>query len=70
LFNDIDLIILSGLILILCYCSFLIGKRSRDENIVTTIDTLVQTGFLRTKGSGKKMEIMKWDEVENNGKGK
>jgi hypothetical protein len=57
-----DLAVVFGLIFILCYCSYLIGKRSQKENIETTIDTLIQSGFLRTKGSGKKMEIMKWDE--------
>lgn len=40
-----------------------IGKSSQIESLVaTTIDSLIKDGYLRTRGKGANLEILKWDE--------
>lgn len=40
-----------------------IGKSSHIESLVaTTIDTLIKDGYLRTRGKGANLEILKWNE--------
>jgi hypothetical protein len=40
--------------------------KAKSENIVAaTIDSLVEEGYLKTKGSGDDMEVLKWREWIN-----
>lgn len=42
------------------------GVQSAGENIVeSTIDALIADGYLKTKGSGADMIILKWQEWHN-----
>ena len=42
------------------------GIRDQIKNIVAaTIDSLIDDGYLKTRGTGKDMEILKWREWEN-----
>lgn len=42
------------------------GIKSNVKNIVAaTIDSLIDDGYLKTKGTGSNMEILKWREWEN-----
>ena len=42
------------------------GMRAQIKNIVAaTIDSLIDDGYLKTRGIGKDMEILKWREWEN-----
>lgn len=42
------------------------GKGSKMEDIVAaTIDSLIDDGYLKTRGVGRDMEILKWREWEN-----
>ena len=39
------------------------GKRTSAEPIIAvTIDKLIDDGYLKTRGTGKDMQILKWDE--------
>lgn len=39
------------------------GARTKVENIIAaTIDSLIEEGYLKTRGTGKDMEILKWRE--------
>ena len=39
------------------------GKRKDIEKVVaTTIDSLIADGYLKTKGTGKDMQIIKWQD--------
>lgn len=41
------------------------GKRSSIEDVVAaTIDSLIDDGYLKTRGVGREMEILKWQEWE------
>ena len=35
---------------------------ARKEMIAATIDSLIENGFLKTKGTGDKVELVKFDE--------
>lgn len=40
-----------------------IGKSSQIESLVAiTIDALIKDGYLRTRGKGANLEILKWNE--------
>ena len=40
-----------------------IGKSSQVESLVAiTIDSLIKDGYLRTRGKGASLEILKWNE--------
>ncbi len=42
------------------------GSRTKVENIVgATIDSLIKDGYLKTRGTGSDMEILKWRDWEN-----
>ena len=42
------------------------GLRNQIQNIVAaTIDSLIDDGYLKTRGTGKDMEVLKWREWEN-----
>ena len=39
------------------------GRRIEAEPIIAvTIDKLIDDGYLKTRGTGKDMQILKWDE--------
>jgi len=40
-------------------------KISVDEVVATTIDSLIRDGYLRTRGSGPSIEILKVDDKTN-----
>lgn len=41
------------------------GLKSQVKNIIAaTIDSLIDDGYLKTLGTGKDMEILKWREWE------
>ena len=42
------------------------GIKSNVKNIIAaTIDSLIDDGYLKTRGTGSDMEILKWREWEN-----
>ena len=42
------------------------GLRTQIKNVVAvTIESLIDDGYLKTRGSGKNMEILKWREWGN-----
>lgn len=44
---------------------YLWGIRSNLTSIIAaTIDSLIEDGYLKTRGTGKDMEILKWREWE------
>ena len=36
-----------------------------NDAVAATIDTLIKDGYLKTRGSGKNMEIIKWCDWNN-----
>jgi hypothetical protein len=36
-----------------------------NDAVAATIDTLIKDGYLKTRGSGKNMEIIKWRDWNN-----
>jgi len=48
---------------IVCYCTYLLGKSDRNKIIVTTIDTLIDQGYLRSRKDSKgEDELIKWND--------
>jgi hypothetical protein len=48
---------------IVCYCTYLLGRNDRNKIIVTTIDTLIDQGYLRArKDSNGDDELIKWND--------
>jgi len=42
------------------------GKKSHvNEIVASTIDSLIEDGYLKTRGTGKDMEVLKWREWDN-----
>lgn len=42
------------------------GKKGQMQKIIElTIDSLIEDGYLKTRGSGENMEILKWREWNN-----
>lgn len=42
------------------------GTRSKVENIIAaTIDSLIADGYLKTRGTGENMEILKWRDWDD-----
>jgi len=42
------------------------GLRNQMKNIIAaTIDSLIDDGYLKTRGTGENMEILKWREWNN-----
>jgi len=42
------------------------GKKSHvNEIVASTIDSLIEDGYLKTQGTGKDMEVLKWREWDN-----
>jgi len=46
--------------LIFTIVGYRMGKRNTIE---MTIDSLIEQGYLRTKGKGKEQEILKWNHL-------
>jgi len=45
---------------------YLWGLRNQMKNIIAaTIDSLIDDGYLKTRGTGENMEILKWREWNN-----
>jgi hypothetical protein len=40
-------------------------KDDVTDVVASTVDTLIADGYLRTKGEGRNMEILKWNEEED-----
>ena len=56
-------LLLMSLVGVVCYCTYLLGCGSRNQTIVTTIDTLISQGYLRArKDANGDDEIIKWNE--------
>ena len=42
------------------------GKKGQMKEVVeATIDSLIADGYLKTRGTGKDMEVLKWREWDN-----
>jgi hypothetical protein len=42
----------------------IVGYRMGQRNTIElTIDSLIEQGYLRTKGKGKELEIIKWNHL-------
>ena len=40
-----------------------VGARNNTEHLVVfTIDSLIKDGYLKTRGTGEDLEILKWNE--------
>jgi hypothetical protein len=44
---------------------FITMRTTVDQVVAATIDSLIDEGYLKTRGSGKDMEILKWHEWNN-----
>ena len=53
---------LLGTAILFTWVGMFISKWKAVSGIETAIDSLIDQGFLKTKGSGKNMEIIKWRE--------
>lgn len=51
-----------AMIVCLMFCSYLIGKQSKEKAYAETIDALIAAGFLKTKKVNGEIEILKWNE--------
>jgi hypothetical protein len=57
---------LFGTAVIFTVVGMYMGSRTKTENIIaSTIDSLILEGYLKTRGVGKDMEILKWREWDN-----
>jgi len=42
------------------------GKKGQMKEVVaSTIDTLIEDGYLKTEGTGKDMKVLKWRDWNN-----
>lgn len=63
--NEMTLWLL-GTAIIFTVVGWFYGKKGQMQEIVElTIDSLIEEGYLKTRGSGKNMEILKWREWDN-----
>lgn len=46
----------------LMFCSYLIGKQTKEKAYAETIDALIASGFLKTKKINGEIQILKWNE--------
>jgi len=57
---------LAGTAVIFTVVGYFWGKRYETESIVaSTIDYLIEDGYLKTHGAGKNIQILKWSEWNN-----
>jgi hypothetical protein len=41
------------------------SKRAAMTSVAATIDSLIDDGYLQTRGVGRDMEILKWNETDD-----
>lgn len=62
IFNELSAAIFVSAIVFTAFGWYL-GVRNKMETVVAaTIDNLIEDGYLKTRGTGKDMEILKWRE--------
>lgn len=65
IFNEMSIWLL-GTAVIFTAVGYFWGIRSQLKNTISsTIDTLIKDGYLKTKGTGKDLIVLKWREWEN-----
>ena len=63
--NEMTLWLL-GTAIIFTVVGWFYGKKGQMQEVIeATIDSLIEEGYLKTRGSGKNMEILKWREWDN-----
>lgn len=63
--NEMTLWLL-GTALIFTAVGWFFGKKGQMQKIVElTIDSLIKDGYLKTRGTGKDIEILKWREWDD-----
>lgn len=64
LINEMTLWLL-GTAVVFTAVGYIWGLRSQLQNVIAaTIDSLIADGYLKTRGTGDDMEILKWREWE------
>lgn len=51
-----------AMIVLLMFCSYLIGRKTKEVAYAETIDALIASGFLKTKKINGELQILKWNE--------
>jgi len=55
-----------GIAVVFTVVGYFWGSQTRTKDIVSvTIDSLINEGYLKTRGTGKDMVILKWREWKN-----
>lgn len=65
IFDEMTLWLL-GTAVVFTAVGYIWGVRSQlKSTVASTIDSLINDGYLKTRGTGKDMVILKWREWEN-----
>ena len=62
LVNEMTLWLLGTAILFTLVGRYMGYKASIEDAVETTIDSLIEQGYIKTEGYGTKMEIVKWED--------
>ena len=62
LINEMTLWLLATAILFTFVGRYIGYKASIEDAVESTIDSLIEQGYIKTEGYGTKMEIVKWED--------
>lgn len=65
LYNEITYWLLGTAIMFTYVGKWIAYKENMQDIVAATIDSLINEGYLKTKGTGKTLEILKFNECAN-----